>query len=243
MKNAIVYSCFLTGKWYSLVSNQLTKIFSSKTVLNGGDVFICASGTEEEYKKLLEIIGENKAVVSYHPDTKYGCEAYGFKKMHEISKEGYDYICFMHSKGVSRLKDPMPVIITINTWRACMEYFVLDRADDCISALQNSNKNCAGVMLDVLNWFNEDISFEKSVSHYLWAIFPGNFFWVKCSWFSEQKEPTFEEDRYEYERFLGTCNEINPYYIWIKKYSEVGAHMSYFEPIYEQEYKDEVKLI
>ena len=53
MKTAIVYSCFLTGKWYSLVSNQLTKIFSSKTVLNGGDVFICASGTEEEYKKLV----------------------------------------------------------------------------------------------------------------------------------------------------------------------------------------------
>lgn len=174
MKTAIVYSCFLSGKWYSLVTNQLNKIFSSKTVLNGGDVFICATGTEEEYTKLIEIVGNNKATISYHPDTKYGCEAYGFKKMHEISKEGYEYICFMHSKGVSRLKDPMPVIVTINTWRACMEYFVLDRADDCISALQQSDKNCAGVMLDVLNWFHDDVSFEKSVSIYHWAIFPGN---------------------------------------------------------------------
>jgi hypothetical protein len=241
MKNAIVYSCFLTGKWYSLVSNQLTKIFSSKTVLNGGDVFICASGTEEEYKKLIEIIGENKATVSHNSNLKHACEAYGFKKMHEISKEGYDYICFMHSKGVSRLKDPMPVIISVNKWRNCMEYFVLDRADDCISALQNSNKNCAGVMLDVFNWFHKDISFEKSVSHYLWAIFPGNFFWVKCSWFAEQKEPTIGEDRFEYERFLGTCVGTNPYYIWIKKYTEVGSHISYFEPIYEQEYKKEYK--
>ena len=241
MKTAIVYSCFLTGKWYSLVSNQLTKIFSSKTVLNGGDVFICASGTNEEYKKLIEIIGDNKAFVYHHPNIKHACEAYGFKKMHEISKEGYDYICFMHSKGVSRLKDPMPVIITVNTWRTCMEYFVLERAEDCISALQKSNKNCAGVMLDVFNWFHKDISFEKSVSHYLWAIFPGNFFWVKCSWFAEQKEPTIGEDRFEYERFLGTCVGTNPYYIWIKKYSEVGSHISYFEPIYEQEYKKEYK--
>jgi hypothetical protein len=241
MKTAIVYSCFLTGKWYSLVSNQLTKIFSSKTVLNGGDVFICASGTDEEYKKLIEIIGDNKAFVYHHPNIKHACEAYGFKKMHEISKEGYDYICFMHSKGVSRLKDPMPVIITVNTWRTCMEYFVLERAEDCISALQKSNKNCAGVMLDVFNWFHKDISFEKSVSHYLWAIFPGNFFWVKCSWFAEQKEPTIGEDRFEYERFLGTCVGTNPYYIWIKKYSEVGSHISYFEPIYEQEYKKEYK--
>ena len=241
MKTAIVYSCFLTGKWYSLVSNQLTKIFSSKTVLNGGDVFICASGTEEEYKKLIEIIGDNKAFVYHHPNIKHACEAYGFKKMHEISKEGYDYICFMHSKGVSRLKDPMPVIITVNTWRTCMEYFVLERAEDCISALQKSNKNCAGVMLDVFNWFHKDISFEKSVSHYLWAIFPGNFFWVKCSWFAEQKEPTIGEDRFEYERFLGTCVGTNPYYIWIKKYTEVGSHISYFEPIYEQEYKKEYK--
>lgn len=241
MKTAIVYSCFLTGKWYSLVSNQLTKIFSSKTVLNGGDVFICASGTDEEYKKLIEIIGDNKAFVYHHPNIKHACEAYGFKKMHEISKEGYDYICFMHSKGVSRLKDSMPVIITVNTWRTCMEYFVLERAEDCISALQKSNKNCAGVMLDVFNWFHKDISFEKSVSHYLWAIFPGNFFWVKCSWFAEQKEPTIGEDRFEYERFLGTCVGTNPYYIWIKKYSEVGSHISYFEPIYEQEYKKEYK--
>ena len=241
MKTAIVYSCFLTGKWYSLVSNQLTKIFSSKTVLNGGDVFICASGTNEEYKKLIEIIGDNKAFVYHHPNIKHACEAYGFKKMHEISKEGYDYICFMHSKGVSRLKDPMPVIITVNTWRTCMEYFVLERAEDCISALQKSNKNCAGVMLDVFNWFHKDISFEKSVSHYLWAIFPGNFFWVKCSWFAEQKEPTIGEDRFEYERFLGTCVGTNPYYIWIKKYTEVGSHISYFEPIYEQEYKKEYK--
>jgi hypothetical protein len=241
MKTAIVYSCFLTGKWYSLVSNQLTKIFSSKTVLNGGDVFICASGTDEEYKKLIEIIGDNKAFVYHHPNIKHACEAYGFKKMHEISKEGYDYICFMHSKGVSRLKDPMPVIITVNTWRTCMEYFVLERAEDCISALQKSNKNCAGVMLDVFNWFHKDISFEKSVSHYLWAIFPGNFFWVKCSWFAEQKEPTIGEDRFEYERFLGTCVGTNPYYIWIKKYTEVGSHISYFEPIYEQEYKKEYK--
>jgi hypothetical protein len=241
MKTAIVYSCFLTGKWYSLVSNQLTKIFSSKTVLNGGDVFICASGTDEEYKKLIEIIGDNKAFVYHHPNIKHACEAYGFKKMHEISKEGYDYICFMHSKGVSRLKDPMPVIITVNTWRTCMEYFVLERAEDCISALQKSNKNCAGVMLDVFNWFHKDISFEKSVSHYLWAIFPGNFFWVKCSWFVEQKEPTIGEDRFEYERFLGTCVGTNPYYIWIKKYTEVGSHISYFEPIYEQEYKKEYK--
>ena len=50
-----------------------------------------------------------------------------------------------------------------------------------------------------------------------------------------------EQDRFEYERFLGTCVGTNPYYIWIKKYSEVGAHMSYFEPIYEQEYKKEYK--
>ena len=183
------------------------------------------------------MIGDNKAEVSFHPDTKYGCEAYGFKKLHELSKNGYEYLCFMHSKGVSRLRDPMPVIITINTWRACMEYFVLDRMDDCIDALKNSDKNCSGVMLDVLNWFHDDVSFEKSLSIYLWAIFPGNFFWVKGSWFAEQHEPTFEEDRYEYERFLGTCNGINPYYVWIKKYSEVGAHMSYFEPIYENEYK------
>lgn len=243
MKNALVYACFLSGKWYSLVNNQLNKIFSSDHYLNGGEVFICATGTQEEYEKLVAMVSDHKATFSFHTDTTFGCEAYGFKKMHELSKKGYDYICFIHSKGVSRLRDPMPVIVTINTWRACMEYFVLEKMNECIDAMKNSDKNCAGVMLDVLNWWHDEVPFEKSLSIYLWAVFPGNFFWVKGSWFAEQKEPTFEEDRYEYERFLGNCNGVNPYYIWTKKYSEVGAHMSYFEPIYEDEYKIDKKLI
>ena len=53
MKNALVYACFLSGKWYSLVNNQLNKIFSSDHVKKGGDVFICASGSKEEYEKLI----------------------------------------------------------------------------------------------------------------------------------------------------------------------------------------------
>ena len=66
MKNALVYACFLSGKWYSLVNNQLNKIFSSDHVKKGGDVFICASGSKEEYEKLLEMtIDSNQHHIQY----------------------------------------------------------------------------------------------------------------------------------------------------------------------------------
>ena len=62
MKNAIVYACYLVNSWQSIVSEQLDRIFSSLTVLKGGDVFICASGKEEEYLKLLQLHSMHKSL-------------------------------------------------------------------------------------------------------------------------------------------------------------------------------------
>lgn len=238
MKNAIVYACYLVNSWQTIVSEQLDRIFSSSTVLKGGEVFICATGTEQEYIKLLQLVNNRKAQISFHPDLKYGCEAYGFLKIYELSNNNYDYIGFLHTKGVTKLDAPENTLACIINWRRCMEYFVLDKSESCIIALHNSNKNCAGVMMDCLKLYNISIiDFKTFVLKYQNFIFPGNFFWVKCSWFLSIERPILTEDRFYYERFLGYCEGVNPYYLWIKKYREFGGHAPYVEKINESEYK------
>ncbi len=238
MKNAIVYACYLTNSWHSIVSEQLDRIFSSSTVLKGGEVFICATGDQEEYLKLLQLINNRKAEVSFHPGRRYGCEAYGFSKIYELSKNNYDYVGFLHSKGVSKLDATENVLSCIENWRRCMEYFVLDKCESCIISLHSSDKNCAGVMFDCLNLYNISIiDFKSFVSMYQNFIFPGNFFWVKCSWFASLEKPILTEDRFYYERLLGLSKNVNPYYLWIKKYLEFGGHAPYIEKINESEYK------
>jgi hypothetical protein len=67
-------------------------------------------------------------------------------------------------------------------------------------------------------------------------IFPGNFFWIKTSFFLEKNCPDLTSDRFYYERYLGTFENIRPYYVFIKKYNGFGDHLSYFELIDEDEY-------
>ena len=237
MKNAIVYACYLTNSWHSIVSEQLDRIFSSSTVLKGGEVFICATGTEQEYLKFLKILNNRKAYVSFYSDTRYSCEAYGLSKIYELSKDNYDYVGYLHGKGVTKLHAPENILSCIKNWRKCMEYFVLDKSESCILALHNSNKNCAGVMFDCLKLHNISVvDFKSFISLYQNFIFPGNFFWVKCSWFSSLKAPILTEDYFYYERFLGYSEGVNPYYLWVKQYENFGGHAPYIELINESEY-------
>ena len=238
MKNAIVYACYLVNSWQTIVSEQLDRIFSSLTVLKGGEVFICASGKEEEYFKLLQLVNGRKAQISFHQDTRFSCEAYGLLKIYELSESNYDYVGYLHAKGVTKLNKSEHVESCIENWRKCMEYYVLDKSETCIQSMHISNKNCAGVMFDCLQLFHNKLThFEFFVSKYHNFIFPGNFFWVKCSWFRQQEKPVLTEDYFYYERFIGYCKGVNPYYLWIRKYSGFGGHMMYVEKINESEYK------
>ncbi len=239
MKNAIVYACYLTNSWHSIITEQLDRIFSSYTVLNGGEVFICATGNEQEYLKLLQLLNNRKAYISFYADTRYSCEAYGLIKVYELSNNNYDYVGYLHGKGVTKLHASEHILSCIENWRKCMEYFVLDKSESCIIALHNSDKNCAGVLFDCLHLHNVKImNFNSIISMYANFIFPGNFFWVKCSWFSNLEKPILTEDYTYYERFIGFSKGVNPYYLWIKKYLSFGGHAPYIELINESEYKN-----
>ena len=108
----------------------------------------------------------------------------GIKKIYDISKENPDSIClYMHSKqlGHSNVMENhrghTEMVCTQNTlkpWQKVMEYFRL---------YSQINKACLFPSEEGFSWFN--------------------FWWARTNYIATCNEPTIEEDRYYYERWLG----------------------------------------
>ena len=232
MKTAILYSCFLSHDWRNIVFNQIDRIFQSDYYKENGHIYIVALGPKENLFQLKNYIkNKNRVQIKYYTNDFYGCEAYGFNLLYDLSLKGYKYIGFLHSKGISR-----PNMDAVIQWRRCMEYFIIDNAHHLINKLHTSDYNCAGVLLDVLQCSNQPL--KDLVVTYKNYIFSGNFFWIKSSFLLEKTCPDMTPDRFYYERYLGTFETVKPYYVFIKKYNEVidNINISYFESIDEREY-------
>lgn len=230
MKTAIVYSCYLLHDWRNIVFNQIDRIFQSDYYKENGHIYIVALGPKQNLIELKNYIkNKDRVQIKYYTNDFYGCEAYGFNLLYDLSLQGYKYIGFLHSKGISKQN-----MDAVTQWRKCMEYFTIDNANHLINTLHTSDYNCAGVLLDVLQSSNQPL--EDLIITYKNFIFPGNFFWVKTSFFLEKNCPDMTSDRFYYERYLGTFENIKPYYVFIKKYNGFGDHLSYLESIDEDEY-------
>lgn len=230
MKTAIVYSCYLLHDWRNIVFLQIDRILQSDYYKENGHIYIVALGPKKNLIELKNYIkNKDRVQIKYYTNDFYGCEAYGFNLLYDLSLQGYKYIGFLHSKGISK-----PNMEAVIQWRKCMEYFTIDNAHHLINTLHTSSYNCSGVLLDVLQ--SSDQPLDNLIITYKNYIFPGNFFWIKTSLFLEKNCPDMTSDRFYYERYLGTFENIRPYYVFIKKYNGFGDHLSYFELIDEDEY-------
>jgi hypothetical protein len=230
MKTAIVYSCYLLHDWRNIVFLQIDRILQSDYYKENGHIYIVALGPKKNLIELKNYIkNKDRVQIKYYTNDFYGCEAYGFNLLYDLSLQGYKYIGFLHSKGISK-----PNMETVIQWRKCMEYFTIDNAHHLINTLHTSSYNCSGVLLDVLQ--SSDQPLDNLIITYKNYIFPGNFFWIKTSFFLEKNCPDMTSDRFYYERYLGTFENIRPYYVFIKKYNGFGDYLSYFESIDEDEY-------
>lgn len=232
MKTAIVYSCFLYNQWVDIVKEQIENLLSSTYYKNGGEIHIVALGTENQLLLLKLICGRHDRLkIVYNSNLKFPVEAYGFQYMYRLCLEGYNYVGFVHSKGVTKERT-----LPITDWRKCMEYFVVDHALDAIDILSTTNHNCYGVFFDIFDKIQNNIITQEILNIHRIFIFPGNFFWIDCKWFISLPIPPMVEDRFFYERYLGCYEDVQPCYPFIKKYPDVGAHMTYLNPIPKEEY-------
>ena len=94
---------------------------------------------------------------------------------------------YIHTKGVTAPNNPNQ-----RDWRKYMEYFTIERYEDCIKALETYD--VCGV-----NWHPP-----------LWDVknyhFSGNFWWARAEYIKNLPPINLDGDRHEAESFLGYGN-------------------------------------
>ncbi|MEM6504636.1 MAG: class I SAM-dependent methyltransferase [Planctomycetota bacterium] len=136
------YQARLASTWEKIVdSGLIDKADSFKLIMNGPGN--CSISHEK-----IEMI-----TVSQHSN-----ESMSANRIKRFAKKYRGYILYLHSKGVTK-----PEQTNIRSWVDCMEYFLIEKHDECIKALE-SYKACG---IFPRKHFNDEPHFS------------GNFWWAR----------------------------------------------------------------
>lgn len=102
----------------------------------------------------------------------------------------FDIGFYFHTKGITRIEP------TVRDWRLYMEYFLLERWHEAVSALQS------GVCLYGVNWV-EDASTGGEHPQIAPPHFAGNFFAARADYLRSLPPPSRDADFAEYEFWVG----------------------------------------
>lgn len=173
----------LMGNWREIVSEQLDLIKKSG-LFNNSKIFACIVGDHQnESLDLLdgiEILQKDNNLELF--------EFITLKQLIKFCKINVDSkIWYIHTKGVAR----PDVREQENHWRQYMQYFVIEKWQQCVEAL-NSHDVCGA------EWFYAKFPDSKESSH-----FSGNFWWANSNYINTLDEIE-TSDRFDAERFIGS---------------------------------------
>jgi len=192
----IVYHCYLVGNWKQVVSNQLLRLKNSGLYDVANLIYVTinlSEGTEEEFNELTkEFTKLNKEFFS---DNR--AEYPAIKKVRELGLSNDCKILYLHTKGVSNTYSRYTAkevskekIENILAWKECLEYFLIDKWEECIEKLDEYDN--VGVTCNN-NWF--------------W----GNFWWSQTKHIEKTKEVSIGT-RWDYEAWLNErVNDVKNY--------------------------------
>jgi hypothetical protein len=195
----IVYHCYLVNNWKEIVIKQLTRIKNSG-LYDAADLFFttvnCEENLQDEFKEILK--DYNKIQIEFSENKHY--EYPGLKKIKDLGNE-YDDIklLYFHAKGVSNkyIRKNQPEISeekvkNIESWRECLEYFVIDKWKESIEKLNEFDN--VGVTC-YQGWY--------------W----GNFWWSQSKHIKKCRELDFW-GRWDYEAWLNSYVENPKNFEW-----------------------------
>jgi hypothetical protein len=148
----------------NIVKDQLSTLKMSKLYNLTTEINCCLTGDDiTNYNWLLNNIklygSKFKIVKSQFNDTSY--ERFTLNYMGETLSQ--DFCLYLHSKGMTKLNDQ-----NVITWRKCMEFFLIEKAEECLNKMITENYDTVGVM------------YQPNPPHY-----HGNFWWAKTSYLKE----------------------------------------------------------
>lgn len=193
---------------FELMSEQLTNISEQGLLDEANEVHICTNGNEANFAPAREAMAEFGNVHFHHVSDRPNLWEYptlDFMKTHCDQSDDEFYVCYLHLKGLSRPGDT-----TATDWRKFMEYYTIERWQDCVDEL-NRNFDTVGPNF-----------IEKPWPHY-----SGNFWWAKASYIrkleklphpdtlqwgtpSKYTEAVYDVGnfRYDHEAWIGTGNPV-----------------------------------
>jgi len=111
-------------------------------------------------------------------------------KMYEHTQENDGYVFYFHNKGMSSYSTHIPG--AIKDWRHYMQYYNLEKWEDCIAKL-DEGYDCCGV-----DWVERhDIKLDFVVQHYA-----GNFWWARNDYIRKLKHPLKIEEYMDVEAMM-----------------------------------------
>ena len=138
----VVHHTFLTGNWKEILKSQIERLISSGLYDKADIIWFTCNLNENDENVFTDFLKDyNKIQTECHVNN--GFEYPGIHKVKELGDTNEDMkILYFHAKGVSNTYTDYSTkqvnqekIKNIQSWRECLEYFVIDKWEDCIDKL------------------------------------------------------------------------------------------------------------
>lgn len=213
---------YLDKNWYSIIESQLKKLTKSGLYKRADKLFYGVYSSIESnydifYSQIKKYDTDLKIeIVRYDKNNNEFNTLIHLQNYCTLNPNGS--VVYFHTKGTSRDFD-----VNINSWRECLEYFVIEKWSTCLKDLLNNNSSVCGALY--VEWFK---FLNYNFEHY----FSGNFWWSTANHINTLpslinlylNDP---ENRTIAELWLG----MSPH-TWISYYSEyvTNWYEHYFDP-------------
>jgi len=196
-KYYIYYHIFLAENWYEIMNEQLNSLLESgllsQSILRIGALF--EMHNQGEITKFNELISGYKNIEVLFIDVNVNVgESATLDKLKSFCDESLDNfkILYLHGKGVSQYNSPRQN--PVRQWRKMMEYYLVDRWQECISKL-DEGYDCCGI-----NYQFHAGNIKGSVQGIY--IFNGNFWWTNSNYIKTLDRSILFEHRYSAENWI-----------------------------------------
>ena len=188
MKIIVAYHGFLYGNYKDILTDQFNNIILSGLYDKADKIYIGLVDTANGADWVRNFWKGKQVEIVVYPENNELADT--MKWISDHSKENpEDYILFFHSKGVSHFDLPT------EDWRKYMEYFTVERWQDCIKKLDEGFDAC-GVMWNPITVYG----------HY--PHFSGAFWWASAKYINTLNY-TYLETTWKYGREMWIGTNLN----------------------------------
>jgi hypothetical protein len=196
MKIAIFYHIAQMGLGAFVYQQQVHRLYTSGIIEAADYIHFGVNGDQE----LFNI--PEKVKVKYNKKQNWGTEKETLLDLREFCKNNPEYkILYFHTKGATKSE------LSVHSWRLMMEYFTIDKWQECIKYLERYT--CVGCHLGTIgpSIFSDGTLIENDKTY----AYMGNFWWANASYINILKSRYVESEcRMEKERWIGDSDSCYP---------------------------------